>query len=85
MNDSWKLAELIIIEHLSQSKTTLVSYEIFKYSVSRVASSTGMYWGYWDILGVFLVLGFVLGILEIAKLYWDVLGKFYFDKEKIFI
>ena len=47
----------------------------------RVASSTGMYW---NILGFFLVLGFVLGIWEIAKLYWDVPGKLYFNKEKKF-
>ena len=46
---------------------------------------------YWDvlsvlgILGFFLVLGFVLGIWEIAKLYWYVLKKFYFGKVKIFI
>ena len=47
-----------------------------------VASGTRMHWRNWDMLEFFLVLGFVLVIWEISNLYWDVLGKFCFDKEK---
>ena len=46
------------------------------------------HWGVLSVLGyigIFLVLVFVMEFWEIAELYWDVLGKFYFDKDKFSI
>ena len=44
----------------------------------------GLYQGgqrYWDILRLFSVLVFVIEIWEIAKLYWDILRKYYFGEK----
>ena len=37
------------------------------------------YWNVFEYTGMFLVLVSVTEIWEIAKLYWDLLGKFYFN------
>ena len=67
---------------------TMVQGDLFKVGCGIPYQGDQQHWNVPGVLGytgIFLGTGICNGNLRNWQNYWDVLGKFYFDKEKIFV